>query len=650
MRGIRCLVASVVLPSALACTMIAVGRNATADGSVIVAHSDDGGGGTGDLRLLRVPAQDHAEGSLRPVYEQFSGFPRLVSSDRGPAYQATPGQQDFKPAGTIPQVQHTYAYWDQDYGLMNEHQLSIAESTCGAKTAGFALGTGGSCLFAIDELSKVALERCQDARCAVRTMGDLAVSHGFYGNDAGTAKAPDYTGASEALAIADNTGEVWVFHVMTGAGGKSAIWAAQRVPDEHVVVVPNGFTIRTLNLDDNDNYMASPGVDELARHMGWYDPQRDGEFDFTKAYAVASGGNPHFPLYVGRRIWRVYDLLAPSLKLDPTLGWEASTPTYPWSIKPDAPVTVQRMMSIYRDHYEGSRFDLTKGIAAGPFGNPVRFNVDVPDEPFRGGFDRAISMFRTTFSFIAHVRGTMPDEVGGVFWYGQDAPHGTVYVPVYGSQAELPAAYAQGKQSEFSDDCAWWAFNFLNNWMGLRFDAMHADVRVQQQALEVAGFQMQEEVEAKAAALLADGHQQEAVDQLSAAACAHADHVVKTWWKLAYSMIARYSDGWRTTGEQPEQQEALGYPTWWLEAVGFTAFPGDSFTYPPPKITPIDYATIYYPNQHQDSELLASTAPLSDSGPSSSLVLLVAGSAIGALAVWLWGPRRKPQYDLVRDM
>ena len=94
------------------------------------------GPGTSDLRLVRVPSMDWPEGSKRPVYPVRNGYPRIVSASRGGEYAPRKNQVETEPLGFIPQVSHTYAYWDQDYGLMNEHQLAVAESTWSAGERG----------------------------------------------------------------------------------------------------------------------------------------------------------------------------------------------------------------------------------------------------------------------------------------------------------------------------------------------------------------------------------------------------------------------------------------------------------------------------------------------------------------------------------
>ena len=179
-RGIA--VAAAASLAAEACTVLVAGRKATADGSTMVSHTTDAGGGTKDLRLVRIPAKDHPKGSKRAVLKHVQNYPRIVTNDRSELYKPVEGQELSPVLGYIDEVEHTYAYWELDYGLMNEHKLAMGESTVNARTVGFPKDQGnyGQCVMSIQELSRIGLERCKTSRCAVQTMGDLAVEHGFF--------------------------------------------------------------------------------------------------------------------------------------------------------------------------------------------------------------------------------------------------------------------------------------------------------------------------------------------------------------------------------------------------------------------------------------------------------------------------------------
>lgn len=669
MKRVALAIALAAVGTANACTMIAVGKNATLDGATIVAHTDDAGGGAADLRLLHVPAQDHAPGTQRAVYSFFGGYPRLVSHDRGPHYAPKHANEPLtEPLGYVPQVPHTYAYFDQDYGMVNEVQLSIAESTCGARTVGWASDVPyGYNLFGIAELSKIALERCDSARCAIRTMGDLAVEYGFFSEDSGDPAAPGYIDSAETLGITDKYGEVWIFHVLTGKNNASAVWAAQRVPDDHVATVANAFMIREMDLSDSERFMASPNVHSFAQEMGWWNASM-GPFDFTAAYGYVDV-DPVHPLYTGRRVWRVFDRVAPSLALDARLGQISQYATYPFSVKPDAPLSPQRVMDLLRDYYQDTPFDLSKGAAAGPFGSPIRWDGD--GKGVVGGWERPISSFRTIYSFVAHVRGFLPDSIGCVVWYAQSSPHASVYVPFACRQQSVPSAYVEdvGKQSAFSSKSAWWAFNFVKNWSQLRFDRISQDVRARIAALQQAAFDAREAMERHVvahynASSATDANATAAIDAyLERRSNELAASVVTRWWEFAWELVAKFADGYVTTGETPEQMETLGYPAWWLEATEYSKWPGHSFV----AHAPIQQA-IQTPAP--TGSLASASSPSAPSPPSvvatvsnnnvednettpeqsetSAVVLvgsgIVVGMLVGAAVMWLADTRRRAGY------
>ncbi|HOW56945.1 MAG TPA: C69 family dipeptidase, partial [Smithellaceae bacterium] len=170
---------------AWACTVTAVGKDASTDGSVLVSHSDDG---LNDPRLIYVPAMNHKPGALRPVFYSHYALDfkhqwganetrRIVTSHRGPGYKTTDAPKSI-PLGYIPQVRHTYAYFDANYGIINEHQLSIGECTDKAKV--HPEPEAGKRIFYSAELSRVVLERCKTAREAIELMGELIMKYGYY--------------------------------------------------------------------------------------------------------------------------------------------------------------------------------------------------------------------------------------------------------------------------------------------------------------------------------------------------------------------------------------------------------------------------------------------------------------------------------------
>jgi len=522
--ALAAVLAVAVAAPTMACTSIPVGKLASVDGSVMTTHTDDCG--YCDPRIFYIPAADYPEGAMRPVYS--------IGSFRSPEEEAyvPPVYQ-----GEIPQVSHTYAYLYGSYGMINEKQLALGETTIGQRRE-LSNPTG---MFDIGELTKIALERCTTARDAIKTMGSLAEQYG-------------YRDSGECLTVADPN-EVWLFEIVGSTPlYQSAVWVAQRVPDDHVSVSANRSRIGEIDLSNQDYFMASENVFDIAIENGWWDPASGEPFRFYEAYA------PKNDVYNSRREWRVLSLLAPSLNLDP---WAMR---YPFSVKPDFKVSVDTLNQIQRDHYEGTEFDLTKGLAAGPFGTPDRWATSSRQG---GVWERAISIFRAAYTWTAQLRSWLPDEIGGVLWFGSDCGHGTVYVPLYAGITRIPSSYSIGTTVEFDPNAAWWVFDFVENWANLKYSYMIEDIKAKQQEIEGRQYALQPAVEA--AALIMYQQDPELAREFLTNYCeTNANGVVKEYWEFAKHLIVKYNDGYVNV---PRVGTTVGYPDEWLKAVEFGPIP-----------------------------------------------------------------------------
>ena len=498
------------------CTSIPVSKTASADGSTLTSHSCDG---HYEIQIRIVPGKNSPAGAVRPVMKGGGN-----------------GQDRPQPVkvGEIPEVPQTFTRYDAAYPFMNEKQVGMGETTIGGRRE----LSNDEGWFDIMELQRVALERASTAREAIRIMGELATKYGY--GDSG-----------ECLTVIDPN-EAWMFEIF-GAGPieKGAVWAARRIPEGEVGVSANHSRIGTLDLKDKDTYLASDSVFKVAQDMGWWKPGEP--FAFRKAY----GGQNS--LGTTRREWRVLSTLAPSLNIDP---WDMDLP---FSVKPDKKVTPQDLMRLHRDSYEGTEFDLTRGLGAGPFGNPNRWATPVRPPEGTIGWERAISVFRCSYATVLQARGWMPAWIGGLVWFAEDDPKTSVYVPLYAGLTRLPKAYEIGSRDRFDRNSAWWAFDFLGNWANLRYDAMIKDIREAYTRIEKGFFDQQADVEKKAL----DLYKQDPADArefLTDYSNTMAQKTVEEWWKLADSMIVRYNDGYIN---ERGQEKSVGYPKDWLDAVGY---------------------------------------------------------------------------------
>lgn len=552
-----------LIPLAEACTTTIITKGASVDGSVMVSHSDDND--LMDQRIVYVPARDFPPGAMRPVYctaaamgefPEYNSFtyPRMVTLDRGSAYD-TEGPISV-PLGHIPQVAHTYAYFDGNYGIMNEHQLMFGECTDGSKIT--PKPEPGKRIFYSAELARVALERCRTAREAILLIGDLIERYGYYGT-------------GETLPVAD-TEEGWVIEMAPSPEGTGGLWVAKKVPDGEIFVAANQFRIREVDPDDPD-MMFSKTLHDVAKKHGWWKPE-EGKLDWLRTVSLGEYNHPYYSL---RRVWRVFSMAAPSKGLSPWVE-DGFTKDYPFSVKPDRNLSVRDVMAFHRDHYEGTEFDLTKGVGAGPFGYPDRFygpydgagDVGDPKRKLDGAWERPLSVTYCGYAFVNQARGWLPDPVGGVMWLGLDKPADTVFIPFHIGVTHLPESVEVVDTGKYSRESAWWTFNFLANYAGLKYSYMHGEITALQEQLEEGFLNTLSVVDRRAQHLFA-ADPEKARAYLTEAGERNTEETLSRWWDLTESLIVKYNDG--LLNEPGKMGQPLGYPREWLEGTSWPTGP-----------------------------------------------------------------------------
>ena len=223
------------------------------------------------------------------------------------------------------------------------------------------------------------------------------------------------------------------------------------------------------------------------------------------------------------------------------------------------------VFALMRDHYEGTEYDMTQGIDAGPFGlpsrwRPLQWKVHGADYVW----ERPVSTQQTAFSFVSQSRSWMPDAVGGLYWYGVDDTFTSCFVPLYICLDSLPASYVHGSNRKFTFDSAWWTFNLVTNYAYLKWSMMTPEITACQKDLETNFLALQPAVE-KTALELYKTSPNLATRYLTDYSVMHAEQTVVRWRKLAGHLIVKYNDGYVRDATGTYQE--VGYPEAWLRRV-----------------------------------------------------------------------------------
>ncbi len=501
------------------CTNILVSSGASVDGSVFISYAADSHVLYGEL--YHWPAKSYPPGAMLDIHEWDTG----------------------KFLGRIKQVGRTYNV----VGNMNEYQVSIGETTFGGRSElrnRKGIVDYGSAMY-------IALQRSKTAREAIKIMVSLFDEYGYYSS-------------GESFSVSDKN-EVWIFEVIgKGEGRLGTAWVAVRIPDGYISAHANQARIRKFPLNDPKNCMYGKDTISFAREMGYF-TGKDKDFSFVDAYAPLSYGALRF---CEARVWSVFNRAAKlrNTTFDYVKGVEGAEPM-PLYIKPDKKLSVNDVFELMRDHFEGTEFDMTKDIGAGPYKLPYRWRGltwKVDGKKYCN--ERAISTQQTGFSFISQSRKWLPDPIGGIHWFSVDDTFSTCYFPVYCGINEIPYSFRVGTGSfdEFTWDSAFWVFNFVSNFAYSRYSDMIKDIRKVQGEMESTFIRETADIEKKALKLF-QSDQGKAINYLTDYSVAAGEKVKGKWMKLGESLLFKYLDG--NVKDENGKVTHPGYPEEWYRVI-----------------------------------------------------------------------------------
>ncbi|MBR6439437.1 MAG: C69 family dipeptidase [Bacteroidales bacterium] len=551
MKKFRLLLVSLFVVSTIstfACTNFLVTRGASVDGSNFITYAADSHIRYGELYFT--PAADWEPGSMRTIYDRSTNAVR----------------------GYVPQPAHTY----QVVGYINENQVAMGETTFGGREE--LIDPNG--LIDYGSLMFMALERSKSAREAIKVIADLVEQYG-YGSD------------GESFSISDKD-EVWYMEIIGKGEDGGAVWVAIRIPDGYISGHANAARIQTFPLRDGKKSITDkdwkklykPDVEVIYKHdiitfarkKSYFDG-KDKDFDFSAAYAPVDFSAARI---CDLRVWAMFNEVCDDMDQywDYVTGKDLEHGRMPLYVKPNRKISLTDMMSFMRNHYQGTELDKTLDAGAGPFGSPYRCN------PLYWEYDgvkyfneRSTETVQTGFSFIAQSRNWLPDQVGGIIWFGVDDTGSTVYTPFYCSISEVPIEFRQGNGDilTYSDNAAFWVFNRLAHFKYLFYNRVIGDIQKVQDELETNYQEQVKSVDNKAVDLLNKGKTEEAKAFLTEFDAISATNTVNRWKALDNYLLVKYLDSnvkqeengeFKRNGHgYPVKPKQIGYPDSWKKKV-----------------------------------------------------------------------------------
>lgn len=383
-----------------ACTTILVGKNATNDGSTMIARNDDTFLPLTPQRFYMHPAVQGRKGETLKSY--LNGFEAPLP-ENAYRYNAVPNV-DYKHLG----------YYEESSINEKNVAMSCTESTYGNERA-----------LAYDPLVKDGLdEDCMQtmvapyidsAKDGVQYLGKLIKQ---YGSPAGNS------------VLFGDKNDVWYMEIVTGHH-----WVAQRIPDDAYAIAANQVSIQQVNFDDPENFMWSDGIQEfVAEHhlntdkSGW---------NFRHIFGTSNEKDRH---YNTPRVWYGQHILNPEIQQDPEYA------ELPFICRTEHKISVEDIEQILGSHYNETKYD------------PMGHASDADKYRYR-----PIGLNRTQNSHVLQIRNDVPEDISGVMWLCFGYPEFTPYVPFYSNANDTDPSYSETPlKLEWNGNSAYWMYRTLS--------------------------------------------------------------------------------------------------------------------------------------------------------------------------------------------
>ena len=393
----------------MACTTILVGKNASYDGSTMIARNDDSGSGHFTAKKFTVfQPQDYPA-----VYKSVISGVEIPLPGSGLRITAVPNAVEGKGLWAASGVNAA------NVGMTATETITSNPRVLGADP----LVKGG---IGEEDIVYLVLPYVRSAREGVRRLGSLLEQYGTY--------------EMNGIAFQD-VDEVWWLETIGGHH-----WMARRVPDDVYVVMPNQLGLDTLDLDDalgeQKEFMCSA---DLRGFIDKYhlDLSLDGALNPRDAFGSHDDADH---VYNTPRAWFMLRHLNPN-----TWVWDGPAADYgprsddlPWCMVPERKLTPEDVKYVLSSHYQGTPFD--------PY-------ASYGDKSMKGAY-RSIGINRNDFMAFIQMRPDVPEDIRAVEWIAYASNAFNTMVPFYANVERTPA-YLACTTGEVSTDSFYWVSRMI---------------------------------------------------------------------------------------------------------------------------------------------------------------------------------------------
>ena len=408
----------------MSCTTILVGKDASYDGSTIIARTEDSQSGEFTPKQFIVVKPEDQPRHYKSVLSSFE----IDLPDNPMRYTS------------VPDALRKDGIWGE--AGINEANVAMSETetiTTNARVLGadplVASGIGE------EDMLTLVLPYVRTAREGVKRLGEILETYGTY--------------ESNGVAFSD-VDEIWWLETVGGHH-----WIARRVPDDCYVTNPNQLGIDHFEFNNPDEYMYSTGLRDFIEDNNLDLTYSNEHFNPRYAFGSQRDKDRH---YNTPRAWAMQRFLNPEIKQAPRSFF------IPWAQKPYRKITIEDVKYVLSNHYQDTEFD-----PYGPEGNKVTQRAF-----------RTIGINRTSQTAILQLRPDKPHDTTGIQWlaYGS-MPFGTM-VPFF-TQISTTPAYFSNTGANVSTDSFYWANRLIAAIADPHFHQHEGDIEAYVESTMAAG-------------------------------------------------------------------------------------------------------------------------------------------------------------------